>query len=194
MSPKQKLILGSNSPRRKELLSVMGFSFKVFCVSIDESYPVGMPPGSVARYLAELKNLACRKSIGDQILLTADTTVLFENDILEKPADASEARDMLHRLSGNVHSVTTGVCISSRTNHLLFEDETEVTFKSLTREEIDFYVDKFSPFDKAGGYGIQEWIGLIGVIGIRGSYFNVMGLPTERVYRSLVDEFGIKPT
>lgn len=193
MKLNQNLILGSNSPRRKELLENMGFSFDVFTKDIKESYPRELNPKDIAKHLAELKNGIYRKFIQDQILLTADTIVVFDNDILGKPSDASEACDMIGRLSGNVHSVITGVCISSPDKSLAFEDETEVGFKSLSIEEIEFYVEKYSPFDKAGAYGIQEWIGLVGVTGIKGSYFNVMGLPTEKVYGILVGGFGITP-
>jgi len=193
MSFNHHLILGSNSPRRKELLANMGFSFDVFTQPIKESYPGELKAIEVAKHLAELKNNIYRRSIEGQIVLTADTIVVMNESILGKPSDASEASDMIGKLSNRIHSVITGVCISSPNKQVLFADETEVSFKSVSQNEIDYYVKEYSPFDKAGAYGIQEWIGLIGVIGIKGSYFNVMGLPTEKVYNTLVHEFGVIP-
>ena len=171
----------------------MGFSFDVFTQPIKESYPGELKAIEVAKHLAELKNNIYRRSIEGQIVLTADTIVVMNESILGKPSDASEASDMIGKLSNRIHSVITGVCISSPNKQVLFADETEVSFKSVSQNEIDYYVKEYSPFDKAGAYGIQEWIGLIGVIGIKGSYFNVMGLPTEKVYNTLVHEFGVIP-
>ncbi|MDA0196357.1 MAG: Maf family nucleotide pyrophosphatase [Bacteroidetes bacterium] len=193
MSFSHQLILGSNSPRRRELLANMGFSFDVFTQPIDESYPGALKPKEVAKHLAELKNNIYRSSIEDQILLTADTIVVLNGSILGKPANPMEAYNMISKLSNDIHSVITGVCISSPDNQILFTDETQVAFKPLSQNEIRYYVKKYAPFDKAGAYGIQEWIGLIGVTSIKGSYFNVMGLPTEKVYNILTDEFGLFP-
>lgn len=141
----------------------------------------------VASYLAKKKADYFKPSIADEIVVTADTVVILDETILNKPADRQEAIAMLTNLSGKTHTVITGVCVLSREKELIFDDHTQVTFKSLSREEIEFYVDVFKPFDKAGAYGAQDWIGMVAVQRIEGSYFNVMGLPIHRVYQELVN-------
>lgn len=180
-----KIILASNSPRRKELLGGLGYEFEVRVIDgIDESYPDGLTMEEIPRYIAAAK--ASAYTVGaDELLLTADTVVVLDEEVLGKPADAADAARMLHALSGRTHHVITGVCLKTQDDERRFSVSTEVTFKALTDEEIDHYISHYHPYDKAGAYGIQEWIGYIGVTGIRGSYFNVMGLPVQRIYQEL---------
>ncbi len=193
MSSNYQLILASNSPRRKELMNSMGFEFETFTLEIEETYPSAIEIKEVAKYLAEKKNKVYRNHFKDEVVVTADTTVIFDGHILEKPINASHAYEMINSLSAQSHSVLTGVSISSGQKTLSFEEETIVTFKNLSDNEITRYVEKYRPFDKAGAYGIQEWIGLIGVDQIEGSFFNVMGLPTHLAYQSLTEQFGVWP-
>ncbi len=181
----RKIILASNSPRRKELLGGLGYEFEVRVIDgIDESYPDGLTMEEIPRYIAAAK--ASAYTVGaDELLLTADTVVVLDEEVLGKPADAADAARMLHALSGRTHHVITGVCLKTQDDERRFSVSTEVTFKALTDEEIDHYISHYHPYDKAGAYGIQEWIGYIGVTGIRGSYFNVMGLPVQRIYQEL---------
>jgi len=181
----RKIILASNSPRRKELLGGLGYEFEVRVIDgIDESYPDGLTMEEIPRYIAAAK--ASTYTVGaDELLLTADTVVVLDEEVLGKPADAADAARMLHALSGRTHHVITGVCLKTQDDERRFSVSTEVTFKALTDEEIDHYISHYHPYDKAGAYGIQEWIGYIGVTGIRGSYFNVMGLPVQRIYQEL---------
>lgn len=181
----KKIILASNSPRRRELLGGLGYDFEVRVIDgIDESYPEGLPTAEIPQYISKQK--AAAYEVGpDEILLTADTVVVLDSEVLGKPADAADARRMLHALSGRSHHVITGVCLKTDTQQRIFAVTTEVTFKPLTDEEIDYYIAHYKPFDKAGAYGIQEWIGYVGVTGLRGSYFNVMGLPVQRIYEEL---------
>ena len=193
---KYHLILASNSPRRRELLSGLGIEFEVRVMpGIDESYP-SMPASDVAGFIAEKKAQAYLPHLrDDELLITADTVVIVDDEILGKPTDAADAHRMLRQLSGRTHQVITGVCIAtnrdarfsrnSRDSKVSFSVSTDVTFKQLSDEEIDYYITHYRPFDKAGAYGIQEWIGYIGVTGLRGSYFNVMGLPVQRIYQEL---------
>ncbi len=182
-----RIILGSNSPRRKELLSGLGLDFEVKVVDgISEEYPSDTPPCDVAAYIAGRKADAYMDMLADNTLvITADTVVIAGNEILGKPADREDARRMLAMLSGRTHQVTTGVCLLTSSSRRVFSVTTDVTFKELTTGEIDYYIDNYKPFDKAGAYGIQEWIGYIGVTGLSGSYFNVMGLPVQRIYQEL---------
>lgn len=193
MSSNCRLILASNSPRRQQLLGEAGFKFEIFTLEIEESYPLHIGGNKIAKYLAEKKNKVYRNHFENDIIITADTTVVFDEHILEKPIDANHAKEMLQSLSGQSHKVITGVAISNDKRLISFQDETIVTFKELSKPEILHYVKTFKPLDKAGGYGIQEWIGLIGVERIEGSYFNVMGLPTHSVYKSLTEQFDIRP-
>ena len=185
------LILSSNSPRRKELLAGLDIPFEVRVIEdIDESYPDNLPAGEIAEYIAQ-KKAAAYKVGNDEVLITADTIVVLDDQILGKPADAEEAKQMLRSLSGKTHHVITGVCLKSRDQQHHFSVISEVTFKTLADEEISYYVENYKPFDKAGAYGIQEWIGYIGVTGLSGSYFNVMGLPVQRIYEEL-KKFNVK--
>jgi len=181
-----KLILGSKSPRRKELLASIGIQFEIRTKETDENYPETLPIEQVAEYIAQLKADDLIEDIkDDEILLCADTTVQIDNILLGKPKDAVEASKMLSLLSGRTHVVTTGVVIASNEMELSFSVKTEVTFKPLSIDEIEYYIETYKPFDKAGSYGIQEWIGYIGIQKINGSYNNVVGLPTHEVYQAL---------
>ena len=182
-----RYILASNSPRRKELLAGLGLDFEVRVIDgIDESYPASLPASDVAQFIAEKKAQAYRASMTpDELIITADTVVIVGSDILGKPKDEADAVRMLREISGRTHQVTTGVCLTTATRQRSFSVTTDVTFKQLTDAEIQHYVSTYRPFDKAGAYGIQEWIGYIGVTGLNGSYYNVMGLPVQRIYTEL---------
>lgn len=181
----KKIVLSSNSPRRKELLGELGIDFEVRVIEgIDETYPKELSVAEVPQYIAREK--ARVYIVGkDEVLLTADTVVVLGNEIMGKPHDEADAMRMLRQLSGKTHQVITGVCLTTNDKQVTFADVTDVSFADLTDEEIKYYVDNFRPLDKAGAYGIQEWIGLAGVTGIKGSYFNVVGLPVHRVYAEL---------
>ena len=183
----KQIILASNSPRRRELLAGLGYPFEVRVLEgIDESYPDDLPVSEVALYIAGKKAEAYRQAITDnELIITADTVVIIGNEILGKPADEADAVRMLRELSGRTHQVTTGVCLLTAERESRFAVTTDVTFKTLTDDEIQYYVSHYKPFDKAGAYGIQEWIGYIGVTGLHGSYYNVMGLPVQRIYSEL---------
>lgn len=181
----KKIILASNSPRRKELLSGLGLDFDVRVKEgIDESYPSDLPVSEIAEYIS-LKKAESYDISDDEILLTADTIVVLGNEVMGKPINAQDAFDKLRKLSANTHQVITGCCIKTVDNIKHFSVVTDVTFRYLSDEDIQYYVDNYKPFDKAGAYGIQEWIGYIGVTSINGSYFNVMGLPVQRIYDTL---------
>ncbi|MDR1455596.1 MAG: Maf-like protein [Tannerella sp.] len=181
------LILASHSPRRRELLHGLGLDFEVRVIpGIDESYPDGLPPAEIPCFIARKKAEAHRPGMKEnELIITADTVVVLDNGILEKPRDRDDAICMLHRLSGRTHEVVTAVVITAPYRQSAFSVTSEVDFATLTDEEIRYYVDAFQPYDKAGAYGIQEWIGYIGVQAIRGSFYNVMGLPVQRLYREL---------
>jgi septum formation protein len=181
----RKLILASNSPRRKQILADAGFEFDVLVKEIDESFPKSMPIIEVPAYLATQKAACFLDEIGENIVLTADTIVAVDNEILNKPANFNEAKVMLTKLSGRKHVVYTGVCIITKASQTSFVDATEVYFKNLTEAEIEYYIATCKPFDKAGAYGVQDFIGMIGIDKIIGSYFTVMGLPIHRVYQEL---------
>ena len=187
MEKQYKITLASASPRRRELLGRLGFVFTIAEIKdIDETYPADMPAQDVAPYLSRLKAQAYIESLDrDTILITADTVVILDNEVLGKPKDLDEARLMLHRLSGRIHQVVSGVSVATRNEIRTIDATTDVTFSQLSDDEIDYYVDTFRPLDKAGAYGIQEWIGCIGIKNIEGSYYNVMGLPLHRLYRLL---------
>lgn len=179
------VVLASNSPRRRELLAGLGIDFEVRVLpGIDESYPENLPVVDIAQYIATKKAAAYDVAV-DELLITADTVVIVDDLVLGKPHNTDEASRMLHLLSGRTHQVVTGVCLRTRSCEHSFAVTTDVTFKVLTEEEIMHYVSVYKPFDKAGAYGIQEWIGFIGVTGLHGSYFNVMGLPVQRIYTEL---------
>jgi septum formation protein len=184
---KYHLILASNSPRRRELLGGLGLNFEVKVLpGIDESYPEQLPVTEIAAYIAKKKADAYKAVMqADDLVITADTIVIVGNEVLGKPHDAADAAQMLRKLSGRKHQVTTGVCLTTKACQRQLSVTTDVTFKQLSDEEIDYYVRTYSPLDKAGAYGIQEWIGYIGVTALEGSYFNVMGLPVQRIYQEL---------
>jgi septum formation protein len=163
-----------------------GFTFTTEKPDVDESFPKDLPVDQVAKYLAEKKAEYFRLTMKDEIVLTADTVVILKNRILNKPQDQKEAIQMLSDLSGDIHTVMTGVCILSKEKEISFDDTTRVTFASLTPEEISFYVNQYKPYDKAGAYGAQDWIGMVAIEKIEGSYFNVMGLPIHKVYQHLI--------
>ena len=191
-SKKFKIILASQSPRRRELLAGLGIPFEVRVIEdIDEHFPEQLPASETALYIAKRKAEAYRDQMADdELIITADTVVIVGDEILGKPADEADALRMLRLLSGRTHQVTTGVCLMTTNMQRSFDVTTDVTFKTLTDEEIMYYVNRYKPFDKAGAYGIQEWIGYIGVTGLHGSYYNVMGLPVQRIYTEL-QAFGL---
>ena len=186
---KKKIILASNSPRRRELLAGLDIDFEVMVLQgIDESYPEDLPVDEVAEYISKAKAKAYQDVIADdQLVITADTIVVLGEQVLGKPANREEAVDMLRALSGQTHRVITGVSLTTVERQHTFSVVSEVTFKVLSDEEISYYVDHYKPYDKAGAYGIQEWIGYVGVTGLKGSYFNVMGLPVQRIYQELMN-------
>lgn len=179
------IILASNSPRRKELLGGLDLEYEVRVVpGIEENYPDGLTPEQIPQYLA------CQKAqaytlIAGEMLITADTVVVLDGEVLGKPADEAEAKVMLAKLSGKTHTVVTGVALTTLDKQHAFHVVTEVTFKQFTSQEIDYYVTTYRPLDKAGAYGIQEWIGFIGVTALKGSFFNVTGLPVQRIYEEI---------
>ena len=182
---KYPLILASKSPRRQQLLRETGIEFTIETSGFNEDYPADLEPVNVAEYLARKKAEALIPSRKNQIILTADTIVCLGSEILGKPKSLNEAVQMLNILSGRTHMVFSGVCIAFNNEYRSFVEATEVTFRHLSKAEINYYVHHYAPMDKAGAYGIQEWIGLIGITEIKGSYFNVVGLPVSRVYNTL---------
>ena len=185
MRLERPLIVASSSPRRQFLMKEAGFVFTVEKPDVDESYPPELLADQVAKYLAEKKAEFFRLSMTNELVLTADTVVLLDDRLLNKPGDRKEALAMLTDLSGRTHKVITGVCILSKEKEVSFDDTTDVTFQKLSKQEIEFYVDNYKPFDKAGAYGAQDWIGMVAIQKIVGSYFNVMGLPIHKVYQHL---------
>lgn len=182
-----KLLLASKSPRRRQLLSQLGFPVEYVTLDTDEHVDPSMPADQVAEHLARRKaaSYPADKIKDDEILVTADTVVVHDNRVLGKPADRNEAIAMLRSLSGDRHTVYTGVCLRTASAETSFTESTDVFFRQLTDSDIEHYVDTYRPYDKAGAYGIQEWIGMIGISRIEGCYYNVMGLPTARLYESL---------
>ena len=180
-----KIILASSSPRRKELLAGLGFDFDIIPSNVEEVYPKKIALEKVPEYLAELKANALLENHKEAIIISADTVVILENEILGKPTDAEEAKKILKKLSGKKHKVITGVCIIANGEKHAFSDKTDVYFKELSDKEIHFYVQQYQPMDKAGAYGVQEWIGYVAVEKIVGSFYNVMGLPINKVYSIL---------
>lgn len=181
------LILASASPRRISLLKELNLTFDCISLDVEEVFPSDLEDHEVARFLARLKAEAfpIEKLTPKSILITADTIVCLNDEVIGKPDDREHAIEMLQKLSGQMHKVITGVCLRSHDKESIFSNETDVYFSKLTDEEIIYYVDQFKPFDKAGAYGIQEWIGYIGIEKIEGSYFNVMGLPVQQLYVEL---------
>lgn len=184
---KYKIILASNSPRRRELLSGLGVDYEVKIVpGIDETYPESLNGEEIPVYIAQEKANAYRASLQpDELVITADTIVYVDGMVLGKPVDEADACRMLRMLSGRTHQVITGACLTTVDFQKSFASVTEVTFDTLSDEEIGYYVEKYRPMDKAGSYGVQEWIGFVGVTGLKGSYYNVMGLPVQRLYKEL---------
>ena len=185
---KYKVILASNSPRRKELLAGLGVDYEVRTLpDVDESYPDTLQGADIPLYIAKEKADAYRNMLQPgELMITADTIVWLDGRVLGKPKDGEDALCMLRDMSGRTHEVFTGVCITTTEWQRSFAAQTEVRFAELSEEEITYYVDKFQPMDKAGAYGVQEWIGFIGVENISGSYYNIMGLPVQRLYKELV--------
>lgn len=180
------LILASKSPRRQFLLQEAGFDFQVKSIDVDESFPDTLHSDEVANFIANNKAVVYRPYLKEnEIVIVADTVVILNNIILGKPSNKEEAKEMLRALSGKQHTVITAVCLSSIQKTVAFDDRTLVHFKPLSDDEIDFYIENFKPYDKAGAYGAQEWMGMVAVEKIEGSYFNVMGLPVHRLYAEL---------
>ena len=177
----------SNSPRRKELLAGLDLQFEVRVLQdIDESYPHDLPTLKIAEFISKKKADAYVETMADdELVITADTVVILGDEVMGKPHDEADAKRMLGELSGQTHQVATGVTLFTRERQMSFSVVTDVTFKQLSADEIDYYVHTYHPMDKAGAYGIQEWIGYIGVTALKGSYFNVMGLPVQRIYEAL---------
>lgn len=182
---KYTVVLASNSPRRQELCKSIGLSFRTEPSQGEESFPDSLSAENVAEFLAIQKADYFTNFSENQLYITADTVVISNSQVLGKPTNIQQAIDMLGELSGKTHTVVTGVCIKSKTKQISFSTRTKVSFSTLTAEEILHYVEQYQPFDKAGSYGIQEWIGMIGIEGIEGSYFNVVGLPTHALYTHL---------
>lgn len=186
MKNKYHIILASKSPRRQELLKGLDVDFEVKVIDgIDESYPTTLDAEQVPVYISQKKAHAYKVNEGD-MLITADTVVVCENEILGKPKNEAQASDMLHKLSGKTHMVITGVTMKTCEKQVSFPVTTNVTFRELKDEEIEYYISHYRPFDKAGAYGVQEWIGYVAVTKLEGSYFNVMGLPVQRIYNELI--------
>lgn len=181
------IILASNSPRRKELLNGLNIPYEIKTLpDIDESYPDSLAGEDIAIYIAEEKANAYLDQLDDNtLLITADTIVLLDGKVYGKPLDETDAKQMLRDLSGKTHQVITGVCITTKDKQVSFGVSSEVRFSKLDDDEIEYYVSNYKPFDKAGAYGVQEWIGYVAVEYISGSYFNIMGLPVQRLYREL---------
>ena len=184
-----KIILASQSPRRKQLMEMAEFTFEVIIADVDETNPPGMPGEQVPEFLAKKKADAVRHMVNDAIVIAADTVVLLDHHILGKPKDVANAIEILQQLSGRVHKVVTGVCIRRGEQESSFSITTEVHFRKLTDTQIKHYVDHYKPFDKAGAYAIQEWIGVTGIEKIDGDYYNVMGLPIGTVIEVLERDF-----
>lgn len=183
---RKKLILGSQSPRRSELLKVLDVPFSVRSLDVPEDFPTDLPLSTVAAYLAKKKGMAFLPTLAsDELLITADTVVVAENQLLNKPTSAEEALSMLTLLSGRKHQVITAVYLMDQHKQVLIEDTAWVYFNPLSHAEISYYIETYRPYDKAGGYGIQEWIGYVAIEKIEGSFYTVMGLPVHRVYKEL---------
>jgi septum formation protein len=182
----KRIILASGSPRRQDFFKAMQIPFEIQIKSVDEVFPDDLKGHEITDYLAKLKASAFEGDLQpNDILVTSDTIVWFEDQAINKPENHSQAIDMLKKLSGKKHRVKTSVCLKTINQEILFHDNTTVKFVKLTDDEINYYVEQFKPFDKAGAYGIQEWIGLIGIKKIKGSYCNVVGLPTHKVFKQL---------
>lgn len=187
----KRLILGSQSPRRKQLLASAGFEFEVRVSNEPEDYPADMPLPAIPTYLAEKKARALLPTLqAGEVLICADSVVIWQGELLGKPDDLEHAKQIVRKLAGSTHEVITGVCVMTQNSVQTFAELTKVTIKPLTEAEIVYYVEKDRPLDKAGSYGIQDWIGFVGVSGIEGCFYNVMGLPISRLY-DLLKEVGV---
>ena len=186
-----RLILASKSPRRKALLESLGLDFEVESNEVDESFDESLDPNGVAEFLAKKKSYGFRELSNDELLISSDTTVILNGKVLGKPADKKEAIQMITSLSNNTHQVVSGVCLRTREKEVSFSVSTTVSFDSIESSEIEHYIDQYKPFDKAGAYGIQEWIGMIGIKSIEGDYYNVVGLPVNNLYQTLKREFSV---
>lgn len=183
-----KIVLASKSPRRQELMKGLDISFEVRTMEVDESFPPALQREEIPLFLSKLKAQAFLPEMkANEVVITADTVVWVNDHVLNKPEDRDEAIAMVNELSGNQHVVYTGVTITTKDKALSFYDETKVYFEALTQEEIEYYIDKYQPYDKAGSYGVQEFIGYMGISKLEGSYFNVMGLPVHQVYKKLME-------
>ncbi|MCJ8163570.1 Maf family nucleotide pyrophosphatase [Pontibacter sp. E15-1] len=185
MNLSRPLLLASNSPRRKELLASLGIAFDVKVKEVQEDFPDHLKRAEIAEYLAAHKAEAYRENLQGEAIITADTIVCLGDRVLNKPIDYAGAFEMLQALSGKAHEVITGVCILTQEQKTVFHDTTTVYFKPLSETEISYYIKQYKPYDKAGAYGIQEWIGMVGIEKIEGSYFNVVGLPVQKLYAQL---------
>lgn len=183
----KKIVLASQSPRRQELLRLANLPFRLARIEVEENYPEGLKGAAIADYLCQhkAKHFDLGHLSNGEILVTADTIVWLFDECIGKPADLDEARSMLYKLSAHEHTVFTGICLTDSRHSYSFTEATQVTFRQLTPDEIDYYVSTYRPLDKAGAYGIQEWIGYVGIEGIKGCYYNVMGLPLQRLYVEL---------
>lgn len=180
-----KVLLASKSPRRRELLKMLDVEFEIVEADVEESFPTTLKAEEVPVYLAKKKATALSEIPKNSVLLTSDTIVVLDEEIIGKPTDRADAFRMLTALSGRAHRVITGVCLKSSTHEIAFADITEVHFRELSESEINYYLDHYKPYDKAGSYGIQEWIGAVAIDRINGCFYNVMGLPVRRVYEAL---------
>ena len=182
----KKLILASASPRRQELIKGLDIPFETRVYEVEENYPSDLSNFEIPEYLAQLKaSVFENKLANDEVVITSDTIVLFNDQLLVKPKNKEEAKVMLQKLSGSMHLVLTSVCVTSLAKQVCFTEESKVYFKNIDEEEIDYYIENYHPYDKAGGYGIQDWLGFIAINKIEGSYYNIMGLPTHRLYEVL---------
>lgn len=181
----KKIVLASNSPRRKQFLTDLGVTFSIQPANVNEEYPSFLKGKDIALYIAEQKASVFSNIADDEIIITCDTVVWIDDTSLEKPQNKEDALQMLQKLSGKTHEVISAVCIKSKEKEMLFSDTTFVTFNQLSTEDILFYIETYQPYDKAGAYGIQEWIGLVGIEKINGSYTNVVGMPMEKLYKNL---------
>lgn len=181
----KKILLGSQSPRRQELLKALGVDFKVVKISSDENYPENLRNEKITEFISLSKANAYSNLKENEILITADTLVVLNDEVLGKPIDENEAFQMIRKLAGNTHQVFTSVCVRTIEKTLTFSDKTDVIFDEFTDEEINYYIQNFYPFDKAGAYGIQDWLGYAKVKGIQGCYYNVMGFPLSKFYRKM---------
>lgn len=185
--PDYNYILASQSPRRQELLKSLGLPFRVQLKPVEEVFPEALTGSAIPEYLARLKSIPFQSSLDERdLLITADTVVFLDGELIGKPENQQNALDMLQKLSGQEHQVISGVCLTSKNKQIIFHAVTNVQFKKLENKEIDYYISTFQPLDKAGAYGIQEWIGFIGITHIEGSFYNVMGLPVQKLYEEIL--------